>query len=711
MIFQGDLSKYHPADALMFLANMNLNGLFSVSGADSILTLTLKGGMLIDAHSPRGDQKLLSLLRFKGIIDEHQERQFVRIHSETGLTIRQILGKLNQLSVASIKALLTQSIMEVLLELFLMESGTFNFTDTDVEEDAAGIRMETDKASLNALVMSDEVREFIKTHQSLDRELAPGNESGEDQKGAPGDETIFRLAQQKTSIRRLLDEAPLASLYTLKRIEELMAQGVIVLRELDPNLASAGAVPQLDPLFSAYKQALRKLFGAKDAVARLSAMISFCKGFYERMVIITAKQGEVVHCKLITKDAKGALVQKALSSGLGRMADEPVLSAVCRSGIGFFGDRFPSTLIDSLVGRTGGDCALIPIFNQSGTAILFFAGSARKYSGISPHHYLELLSWMISPATKSAPPESPSDREDGHPPGVVPAAESGNPLQTPTDTRIAELIARIEDLPPLPALATRALNLLANPDTPLDEIEAAIGQDQALTTKLIKVANSALYSGYQKANTLRQVLTRIGVKTTRSLILTSSTRSYFIKNRQGMTIWGRFLWQHAVECGLAARRIAASLKYPDPDEAFTGGIVHDVGKLVILLLFPEKYKEIEKIKKAEQISANAAEQRVIGADHEQIGRLLMDKWKMPDAIKSCTEFHHRHASGGEYRTLAAIIAYADHMSHVHGADPHSSPLAERQIAELTGCLGIDLPAQSEILSAILNDFQSTDLMN
>jgi HD-like signal output (HDOD) protein len=107
--------------------------------------------------------------------------------------------------------------------------------------------------------------------------------------------------------------------------------------------------------------------------------------------------------------------------------------------------------------------------------------------------------------------------------------------------RIEKMVDRIKDLPPLPTLVSKALQMLSDPETPTEEIEAVIGQDQALVTKLIKVGNSALYGGLQKVTTLRQVLSRLGLKTTRNLVLAPSTRSYFLKNRKGMRVWGQFL--------------------------------------------------------------------------------------------------------------------------------------------------------------------------
>jgi HD-like signal output (HDOD) protein len=707
MIFQGDLSRYHPADALMFLANLNLNGLFSVSSAETIITLAFKNGKLIDAHSPRADRKLVQFLRSRNLLDEPQERRIARIRSETGLSARQILAQVSQTSLSEMKSILLQGMGEALLELFLLEEGRFNFTDAQIEEDSAGICLDTGGVAVTTAVMADEYREFEETHLSLDREMAMGEVEIEEEKSRPVDGWILRMARKGATVRRLLDEAPVVSGPTLKRLEELIGSKVIALRE---TVAPALADDRPAALFMAYKQALRRLLDAKDVVARLSAIIAFCKEYYDPMLIITARRGELYNCKSICKNTAGALVQNALEIS-GRLVDEPVFSAVRRSGVGFFGHSFPSALLDELVGPAEGECALIPVHRQAEMDIYFFARCGSKSGALSPHHYLELLSWMTTSKGADARCEEVGAGKPQAGDTNVQQAEKNIYGGESGDHRIAELIARIDDLPPLPALASRALAMLANPDTPMAEIEVAIGQDQALTAKLIQVANSALYSGYQKANSLRQVLTRIGLKTARSLVLASSTRGYFLKNRQGMGLWGRLLWQHAVECGMAARRIASSVGYPDPEEAFTGGLVHDVGKLVILMLFPEKYKEIERIKKGEMVSDKELELRVIGVDHERIGRLLMDKWKMPEAIKACTEFHHRYRETDTFGTLAAIVAYADLLSHMIGAGPRNGVAdAETQVAETVQWLGIDDTRQSEIVAAVQNDFQSTDLM-
>jgi HD-like signal output (HDOD) protein len=258
---------------------------------------------------------------------------------------------------------------------------------------------------------------------------------------------------------------------------------------------------------------------------------------------------------------------------------------------------------------------------------------------------------------------------------------------------------------------SKALQMLADPETPTGEIEEVIGQDQALVAKLIKVGNSALYGGLQKVTTLRQVLTRLGLKTTRNIVLTASTRSYFLKNRKGMRVWGQFLWQHSVESGLAARRIAETIHYPDPEEAFIGGLVHDIGKLIILMLFPELYKEILKVKKVNQMASKTSETRVIGSDHEQIGRLLMDQWNMPDSAKSCAEYHHRCRESETHSGLVAVVAYADYLSRQYGANPESLLADDQAYAQdAAAILKITDAARAALAEAVLEDFQHAEMM-
>jgi HD-like signal output (HDOD) protein len=704
MIFKGDLSKYHPADAMMFLSQAGLDGVLSVADQDCLIALTFKSGRLTDAQSGRGDGKMLRCLHHEGRLKDSQVRQVQQIQRETGLSVRQILAKLDFFPLAEIQPILRIGISEVLRQLFLLDHGSFNFTEMSVEDDGAQIRLDAAKIALTILHQADEFRDFKKSILTVERpvlvkrSLPAGDAS-------PSGQLVLGLAEKRLSVGELLDQAPLPGNEVLEQVRQFLDQGIIALGDA-PDAPMPSAAPVLDPMFSAYKHALKILLGNTDVLPRLEALLSFGKSYYDHMLVLTARQGEFIHCKIISRVPGTGLVQKSKKGNFGPVNGDSVFATVHRSGIAFFGRTFPCSLVDQFVAPgPGGECALIPVLNSPRLSIFLYACTAKSFSGLSPHHYMELLSWIIGPSARTAAPPASDDGIDAQPETPAKTAPED------AEARIKKMVDRIRDLPPLPTLVSQILQILSKPETPLEEIEAIISKDQALVAKLIQVGNSALYGGMQKVSTLRQVLTRLGLKTIRNLVVAASTRGFFMHDRKGMRLWGQFLWQHAVETALAARRIADTIKYPEPEEAFIGGLVHDIGKLVILMLFAEPYREILKLKKVRQMASIPAEMQVLGCNHEQIGRLLLDRWNMPDSTKACAEFHHRCRESQAHGDLVAIVSYADHLSRQYGTNPESLQPADHDYSrELMTALKISPADQTSLVEAIIDDFQKAELM-
>ncbi len=714
MIFKGDLSKYHPADAMTFLSQVGSDGVLSIADEDGIIALTFRAGRLLDAQSGRKDQKLIRCLLHQGRINDSQARQIQQILRETGLSVRQILGKLDFFPLADIKTLLSESMLEVLLQLFLLDQGGFNFTEAPVEDDGAGIQMDPGKAALKVLPASDEYRDFIKTIQTADRVIQVNSGVDPLPDASNSDGLVLRLAAKHQTVQDLVDKAPIFSHDVLQQIQQLMEKGAISL--LPPQKQPAPeAKPVLDPTFSAYKRALKALLSNSEVLPRLGAIVSFCKSYYDDMLILTARQGAFVHCKTIRVGSGDSLVQKSVKGDLGRVDDAPVFSTVYRSGTAFFGKSFPCRLLDRFMAPLpNSECALIPILVGPAISIFFYARTSKSFSGVTCHHYLELLSWVVDASRSTALPVMPDKDRDPHPDASRNGARQVEPQQSRDDAiqkRITKMVGRIKDLPPLPNIVSSAMGMLSDIETPVEEIEAVISQDQALVANLIKVGNSALYGGLQKVTTLRQILARLGLKTTRNLILTASARGYFLNNQKGMRVWGQNLWQHSVESGLAARRIADAIHYADPDEAFIGGLVHDIGKLILLMLFPDPFKEILRLKKVDQMNSKAAEKRIIGLDHEQVGRLLMDRWNMPDSAKACAEYHHRFNESDTYAELTAVVAYADYLSRQYGTKPEGLLDEDHAYAqEAADTLNLSEPVKAALAEAVIDDFQNAELM-
>lgn len=699
MIFNGDLSKYHPADAIMFLSQLNLNGVLSIAEGQHLIVLSFNQGCIVDAHSRRGDAKILQALLFQHRLTSDQAQRIRRIQSETGMPIRSILAQLDFFPLAAIAEILLVGMHEALLEMFLLDAGAFHFTDTPVDPDDAATRLDAAGLSIRFAAQSDEFRDFAKSIGSLDRGMVVSADPPAD-RPSDAERLILRLAASCKTIGQLIEKAPFDSFTVMEVVKAQVERGIVELLPAAPSAAACGTDGSVDPVFGAFRQALKKLMLAGEPVKQLEALVTYCRMFYDGMLILTARNGQLVHCKQIRRTKDRAFVQKSTKGQLGNLAEDACLAAVHRSGVGFFGQRLPSTIVNRLAGGPmEGECALIPVTRQGEVSIFLYVYCNTPFSGLSPQHYLELLSWT---AIHRQPGTS----------GISDNATAREPRPTAQNSpgadqvKARKLIAQINDLPPLPTVVTRALELLSDPGAAVKEIESVIGKDQALVSKLIRVSNSALYGGMNRVESLQQALTRLGAKTTKSLIVASSMQGYFVRTNPGMQAWGQSLWQHSAECGLAARRIAAAIGYDDPEQAFVGGVVHDIGKLVILLAGNDIFQQVQNLLRRGERSEIDAERRIMGTDHVAVGIQLMEKWNMPTSAQQCVKFHHRVDAAGEVESLAAITAYANHLSHLYGA--HPKPAAEDQqaaIDRLAQRLNISMDRRSAIEQSVVNDFQ------
>lgn len=126
MNFNGDLSKYHPADAIMFLSQLDLNGLLSITENHNVISVSFKNGSIIDAQSNQGDAKILQALIYQRHLSLEQARRIDQVKIETGMPVRHILAQLNYFPLSTATDCLLLGIKEVLLEMFLLESGSFH---------------------------------------------------------------------------------------------------------------------------------------------------------------------------------------------------------------------------------------------------------------------------------------------------------------------------------------------------------------------------------------------------------------------------------------------------------------------------------------------------------------------------------------------------------------------------------------------------------
>lgn len=203
-----------------------------------------------------------------------------------------------------------------------------------------------------------------------------------------------------------------------------------------------------------------------------------------------------------------------------------------------------------------------------------------------------------------------------------------------------EIIDRVSALPPLPDTALKLMQVMDDPRSTMDDIVGAIKYDQAVTGEVLRLCNSAYFGLARKVSSLNDAMVCLGTVKVLQLVLSVHTNSLLSRAQGGYGLAPGALWRHSVAVALAASEFAQRIKLPNPGVAFTGGLLHDIGKVVLNEYVGEAFAQIIDHVTEDAMSFAEAEHRVLGFSHEEIGAMIAEKWQLPEAIVRCIRFHH-----------------------------------------------------------------------
>jgi HD-like signal output (HDOD) protein len=239
---------------------------------------------------------------------------------------------------------------------------------------------------------------------------------------------------------------------------------------------------------------------------------------------------------------------------------------------------------------------------------------------------------------------------------------------------IAAVIARLRSLPSLPSIYNELTAALRSETTSLAQIEAIVAKDVAMATKLLQLANSAFIGVHGQVSSLRQAVSLIGVETVRTLTLSIHVFSRFDRNA-AMAARLTALWEHSVRVATLAQRIAAAETGDKAmsEECFAAGLLHDLGKVILLGEKPREYSEILARMEHGASSLEAVETEILGCSHSQLGAYLMSMWGLPTSLVHAVAFHHCPSAAVEekFSPLTAIHC-ADALAHLAAGSIESS---------------------------------------
>ena len=221
------------------------------------------------------------------------------------------------------------------------------------------------------------------------------------------------------------------------------------------------------------------------------------------------------------------------------------------------------------------------------------------------------------------------------------------------------LIKNIRMLPPLPAAVDKLCKLASNTNSDVFEVAQVISGDHALTAKLLKVVNSAFYSLSQKVSTIFQAVIILGYREIRSIAMGFSVMNISRSLILNACIPIEEFWKHSLATAILSKKIAKKFRYKDPEEVFVAGLLHDIGKLILMNYSLKEYSDI--LQQAELLKHRLyeVETRTFGLDHAKAGEKLCEYWKIPSHLCIAIGNHHTPSLPKEGNEIAFFIQMAD----------------------------------------------------
>jgi putative nucleotidyltransferase with HDIG domain len=222
----------------------------------------------------------------------------------------------------------------------------------------------------------------------------------------------------------------------------------------------------------------------------------------------------------------------------------------------------------------------------------------------------------------------------------------------------------IDDIGVLPTVVTRVNELANDPSTDADRVARLILRDPSLTSKVLRIINSAFYGLRQQVQSIQHAVAYLGIHQVRNIVWSSALIESF-RFAHGVVEPGT-VWEHSLGCAIGAKRMGDLLPEVDGDGAYLGGLLHDLGRIVLLSRFPDSYREVIQVCERGLCTLREAETGEFGISHEEVGASVGEGWDFQEAVIAMIRHHHDPQAAGFYTAPAAVISFVDAICHEQG---------------------------------------------
>ena len=280
---------------------------------------------------------------------------------------------------------------------------------------------------------------------------------------------------------------------------------------------------------------------------------------------------------------------------------------------------------------------------------------------------------------------------------------------------VIDRISTLKDLPSLPHILMKLMAACNDENGSLGDIVDILTNDPSLCAKVLRMVNSAYYGLGSRVDGIDQAVAYLGTDAVKNIAVCSAVYQAF-NTRKGDSAFNlKLFWWHSLKCALLSRIFAKEVAYGRPEEAFVAGLLHDIGKLVLWVNFPEKYTELIKQyeDRAEMLATGESQ---LGATHSQIGAWLLDRWKFPSLVADSAFYHHEPLERIADALPLSQIVYTANMLSGKTADSREDgirvakallgssseqvlgflALSDEALGEVARSFGIEIEAPQEI---------------
>jgi putative nucleotidyltransferase with HDIG domain len=265
-------------------------------------------------------------------------------------------------------------------------------------------------------------------------------------------------------------------------------------------------------------------------------------------------------------------------------------------------------------------------------------------------------------------------------------------------SRREEILSQIKGVPSLPAVVLKLREYLTDPEVNFADLARVIEYDPGLTANVLQLANSAYFGWAREISSVKESITRLGSKRIFQMVLCMSVAPLVRKPVRGYDLAPDSLWEHSIAVALAAEQLAHKIRLPEAGDAFTAGLLHDIGKVVLGTFVEIDDDPIREIVALDNLAFDEAERMVLGIDHAEVAGALLDDWSVPDAVAEAARWHHDpRRCVQKFQRLVDLVHVADVLCIKIGWGQGSDGLQYRLNEESASRLKIDIGAAEDVV--------------